>query len=127
MKIRRWFDEKRREAPPVRRQRVRACPVVEALESRVVLYSASGNAWPNPAAITLSFMPDGTDLGGVGSNLFSSFNATPRLAGQWQAQVLRAAQAWAQQTNINLVVVPDDGAPSGAGAYQQGDPGHGDI
>src|SRR3954469_14446105 len=114
MKIRRWFDEKRREAPPVRRQRVRACPVVEALESRVVLYAATGNAWPNPAAITLSFMPDGTDLGGVPSNLFSKFNGNLRLAGQWQGQILKAAQAWAQQTNLNLVLVPDDGAQSGS-------------
>jgi hypothetical protein len=110
-----------------RRGAVKARPSLESLESRVVLYSASGYAWPHPAVITLSFMPDGTDLGGLGSNLFASFNGNPRLAGQWQTQVLRAAQAWAQQTNINLVVVPDDGAPIGGGAYQQGDPGHGDI
>src|SRR3954462_15429662 len=91
-----------------RRGAVKARPSLESLESRVVLYSASGNAWPHPAAVTLSFMPDGTDLGGLGSNLFSSFNANPRLAGRWQDQILKAAQVWAQQTNINLVVVPDD-------------------
>jgi hypothetical protein len=101
--------------------------VLEALESRVVLYAASGDAWPNPAAITLSFMPDGTNLGGVSSNLFSAFNASSRLAGQWQTQILKAAQSWAAQTNINLVLVPDDGAPSGSGNNQQGDPGFGDI
>jgi hypothetical protein len=93
----------------------------------LVLFSASGNAWPNPAAITISFMPDGTDLGGVQSNLFAAFNGNPRLAGQWQTQILRAAQVWAQQTNINFVVVPDDGAPSGSGNNEQGDPGFGDI
>jgi hypothetical protein len=100
---------------------------VESLEPRLVLYSVSGNAWPNPAVITISFMPDGTNLGGVSSNLFSTFNANPRLAGQWQTQILKAAQVWAQQTNINFVVVPDDGEPSGAGADQQGDPNFGDI
>lgn len=53
----------------------RALPQIEPLESRVVPYSTSGNAWPNPQLITLSFVPDGTNLGGVTSNLFSSFNA----------------------------------------------------
>jgi hypothetical protein len=100
---------------------------VEALEPRVALSSASGNAWPSPSVITLSFMPDGTDLGGVPSNLFATFNKNPRLAGQWQTQILKAAQAWAQATNLNFVVVPDDGEPSGAGPDQQGDPGFGDI
>ena len=35
--------------------------------------------------------------------------------------------ALAQKTNINFVVVPDDGAPSVGGANQEGDPNHGDI
>jgi hypothetical protein len=83
--------------------------------------------WPHPQLITISFMPDGTDLGGLGSNLFSTFNNNRHLVGQWQNQILRAAQVWAQQTNINFEVVPDDGAPSGSGSYQQGDPGFGDI
>jgi hypothetical protein len=100
---------------------------VESLESRLVLFAASGNAWLNPSAITLSFMPDGTNLGGVGSNLFASFNANPKLAGQWQGEILKAAQVWAQQTNINFIVVPDDGAPSGSGDYEEGNPGYGDI
>src|SRR5689334_11781403 len=52
-----------------RRGAVKVRPSLESLESRVALYSASGNAWPHPADITISFMPDGTDLGGLGSNL----------------------------------------------------------
>lgn len=124
-----WFrrptsrNEGGRRRSPSRRAR----PELQPLESRVVLYSATGNAWPNPATITISFMPDGTDLGGVTSNLFGAFENKPTLAGRWQGEILRAAQAWAQQTNINFVVVPDDGAPAGAGDNQQGDPGHGDI
>ncbi len=53
----------------------RAFPRLEQLESRVVPYVTSGNAWPVPQLITLSFMPDGTNLGGVTSNLMSTFNA----------------------------------------------------
>jgi hypothetical protein len=109
------------------RPAVKAKPCLEALESRVVLYSTSGNAWPHPQLVTISFMPDGTDLGGVGSNLLSTFNGNSKLVGKWQSQILRAAQVWAQQTNINFAVVPDNGTPFGSGNYQQGDPGFGDI
>src|SRR4051794_4550681 len=127
MKVNMFFGRWRGETRAAGRPRLSRCPALESLESRVVLFSASGNAWLNPAAVTISFMPDGTDLGGLGSNLFSTFNANPRLAGQWQSQILRAAQVWAQQTNLNLVVVPDNGAPSGSGDYQEGDPSYGDI
>ena len=92
----------------------------------MVLYSASGNAWPNPQLITLSFVPDGTNLGGVTSNLFATFNAKWATS-TWQDQILKAAQVWAQQTNINFSVIGDSGAPIGSGNYQQGDPTMGDI
>ena len=94
----------------------------------IVLYSASGNVWPNPQVITISFMPDGTNLGGgVSSNLFSTFNSKSSLAGNWQNVILQAAQTWAQQTNINFAVVPDNGAPEGSGSQEQGGAGFGDI
>src|SRR5262249_12957792 len=89
--------------------------------------SVSGNLWPSAQLVTLSFMPDGTNLGGVSSNLFSTFNARFGSASTWQNQILKAAQAWAQQTNLNFAVVSDNGASSGAGLFQQGDPGFGDI
>jgi hypothetical protein len=41
--------------------------------------------------------------------------------------ILKAAQVWAQQTNINFAVVPDNGAAWGGGNDEQGDPGYGDI
>jgi hypothetical protein len=81
----------------------------------------------NPEIITISFVPDGTNLGGYTSNLQSKFNNTPSLEGKWQNIILQAAQTWAQKTNINFTVVPDDGAPTGSGADQEGDPGFGDI
>ncbi len=53
--------------------------------------------------------------------------ASPSLAGKWENVILQAAQVWAQQTNINFAVVPDDGAPAGSGPDEQGNPGFGDI
>lgn len=100
---------------------------VELLENRTVPYAASGNLWPHPELITLSFQPDGTNLGGPTSNLFARFNAAFGSASAWQNQILKAAQAWAQQTNLNFTVVSDNGTGSGGGAYQQGDPAMGDI
>ena len=55
--------------------------MVEGLESRVVLYSATGNAWMNPEIITINFVPDGTNLGRpTTSNLQATFNSNPNLA-----------------------------------------------
>jgi hypothetical protein len=105
---------------------------LEALESRITPYSVSGNAWPAPQLITISFVPDGTIVSTSGSNyvysnLFATFNSKFGSAAKWENQILKAAQVWAQQTNINFAVVPDDGAAEGSGLFQQGDPGHGDI
>lgn len=125
--IHRWFRKVHNPGVERSSTRRKSLPLVESLEGRVVLYSATGNAWPNPALITVSFMPDGTDLGGVSSNMFAAFNGNAALINRWQNQVLQGLQLWAQQTNINFSVVPDDGAPEGTGAFQQGDPNHGDI
>ncbi len=126
--LQRWLTGDRRGRRGGDRNRSKTRPVLESLESRVVLYSASGSAWPNSQIITISFMPDGTSLGGgVTSNLFSTFNSKSGLNGRWQGIILQAAQVWAQQTNINFTVVPDDGAPEGSGPDQQGDTQFGDI
>ena len=113
-----------------RENRTNACrlrPSLEDLESRVVLYSASANAWPAPQLVTISFMPDGTNFGGQSTNLFSKFNSMFGSPSTWENLILQAAQLWAQQTNINFAIVPDNGAMDGSGNYQQGDPGFGDI
>jgi predicted Zn-dependent protease len=88
----------------------------------------SGNAWPNPALVTISFVPDKTvlDSNYTASNLFAKFNAKWSTA-TWQDAILTAAQTWAAQANINFDVVSDNGTTSGQGNYQQGDPGMGDI
>ena len=73
-------------------------------------------------------MPDGTNLGGSHQQPVLHLQRQLRT---WPASgrtsSSRPAQVWAQQTNINFAVVPDDGAPAGSGADQQGDPGFGDI
>lgn len=104
-----------------------ASSTIEKLEERVVLYAASGNAWPSSQVVTISFEPDGANLGGVTNNINSAFDGNAQLNGQWKNEILRAAQAWAQVTNLNFVVVEDNGAATGSGSYQQGDPNFGDI
>ncbi|MFO0952057.1 MAG: matrixin family metalloprotease [Isosphaeraceae bacterium] len=116
-----------RQASARARVRPRVMPVVEDLEARVVLYSASGNLWAHPELVTISFMPDGTNFNGSSSNLFATFNARFGSASAWQNIVLKAAQVWAQQTNINFAVVSDNGSAVGSGSNQQGDSGFGDI
>src|SRR5262249_46575915 len=77
--------------------------------------------------------PDGTVLGAttsgnIVSNLFARLNSHPGWTTQtWQRQILSAAQAYAQQTNLNFDVVDDNGTDTGSGSYLQGDPGFGDI
>ncbi|MBC7818513.1 MAG: matrixin family metalloprotease, partial [Planctomycetaceae bacterium] len=111
----------------LRLMKLRAPAAIEKLEDRVLLYTTSGNAWPNQQLITISFVPDGTNLGGATSDLISTFNTKFGSADAWQNQILKAAQVWAQQTDINFAVVSDNGAETGSGDYQQGDPGFGDI
>jgi hypothetical protein len=100
---------------------------IESLEERVVLYALSGDEWPSPKLITISFVPDGTNIGGTPSNMFAAFNGNTDLVGRWQDQILKAAQTWAQNTNINFVLVSDSGILEGGGDYQQGAPTYGDI
>jgi matrixin len=111
-------------APLARR---RARPRLEGLEDRFVPYAASGNAWPNPQLVTISFIPDGTNLGGVTSDLFAAFDARFGAPATWENVILKAAQSWAAVANINFTVIPDSGADSGTGPNQQGDPTMGDI
>jgi hypothetical protein len=96
------------------------------MEDRLLLASTLGAKFANGSRITYSFMPDGTSIGGVPSNLFQTLNAVTTTA-NWQTQFEKAAAVWQQVANVNLVLVPDDGAPLGSGSYQQGDPGMGDI
>src|SRR5438046_2641020 len=130
--VRQQRSVSKRSGSPRARKSLRVRLEVESLEVRIVPYSTSGNLWPHPELVTISFVPDGAIVGTnnngyVYSNLFAKWNARFGSPAVWQAQVLRAAQSWAAQTNINFDIVSDNGTPIGQGAYQQGDPGMGDI
>lgn len=104
----------------------------ECLEPRRLLHAPNGGAWPHPELITVSFMPDGTDIGGTPSNLFATMDVKWPTA-TWQDEILRGLQEWAASSNLNFSVVPDDGSPfgsagnSGSDNNVQGDSSFGDI
>jgi hypothetical protein len=107
-------------------------PRLEQLESRVNPYSLTGNSWLHPELVTISFVPDGTVLGHtmygpITSTLFADFNAKFGNPSIWQNAILKGAQVWAQQANLNFAIVADDGTALSLGEYQQGDPNFGDI
>ena len=101
-------------------------PLPEALESRLLLYSKLGDQWAHDSRITYSFMPDGTNVGGVSSALFQTLNANYPTA-TWQGQIEQAASLWESATNINLALVSDGGEAVGTDGDQQDDPRFGDI
>src|SRR4051794_16238504 len=98
---------------------------LEPLEDRCT--PAAFNApWPEVGQLTLSFAPDGTDIGGQPNSLFRALD--PRLpARAWQQEILRAFQTWAVEANVNVAVVPDGGQPFGTLGLKQGDPRFGDV
>ncbi|MBL9163057.1 MAG: cadherin-like domain-containing protein [Planctomycetaceae bacterium] len=100
-------------------------PALEILESRALL-DADALLWGGDAHLTLSFAPDGTQVAGVSSSLFSTLNAVAP-SEQWQETILRAFQTWAVQTNGGIGVVSDSGAAFGAPGASRGDLRFGDI
>ncbi len=101
--------------------------VLEVLEDRILLYATNGGKWTYPEHITMSFVPDGTQVVvGTGSNLFKTLNAIAPTA-TWEAAFEKDAAMWATYANINLSVVSDNGTAMGTTGDQQGDPVFGDI
>src|SRR5438067_5146630 len=95
---------------------------VEQLEAR--LTPTWGVSWYNPGALTLSFVPDGTDVSGSPSNLNALLGPN---SAAWKKEILRAFQTWAVEANINIGLVPDGGQPLGVAGLAQGDSRFGDI
>ena len=89
----------------------------------MLLYSTTGGTWKYPVRITYSIVPDGTSIGGTPSNLQQTLSSHSG----WQQQFQKAAAAWEAVAGINLVQVPDNGAPIGSNGNQQGDTHFGDI
>ena len=92
-------------------------------------FSDSGfdfSPWEAPHRMTLSIVPDGTDVAGVSSSLYESFKGLMSSA-QMEQTIRRAFQAWARRSNLNVGWVSDDGSPLGASGPTQGDTRFGDI
>ncbi len=110
------------------RKRRETCPRIDALEERRLLnYNLLGAQWSKPARVTFSIMPDGTDLGGVPSNLQATLDGNPNTAATWRNLIQKAAASWENFANVNLVQVSDNGAPLGTQGNQQNDSRFGDI
>jgi hypothetical protein len=88
--------------------------------------STYGIAWPDARHLTISFAPDGTNVGGTPSNLYAEMGLLNSPA-TWQNTILRAFETWASVAEINFTVVADGGQPFGTPAAVQGDPRFGDI
>jgi hypothetical protein len=109
----------------VRPDRGRVPLGVEALEGRANP-ATSGVPWPDPAHLTLSFVPDGTSVGGVPSTLGHALDAVaPRAV--WQGEIVRAFRAWADHAGIALRVRDHGGQPLGTPGAVEGDSRFGDI
>jgi len=82
---------------------------VELLEDRLAP-ATWGMAWPNPGQLTLSFVPDGTQVSSYQSNLMQTLNAAAP-TNAWEMAILQAYQTWAVNANINVSLVADGGQP----------------
>jgi Matrixin len=98
---------------------------IEHLEDRLTP-ATTGMTWPDGGHLTLSFVPDGTNVNGSPSELFSALGAAMPVSG-WETAILQAFENWASVTNLNIGVVPDDGMPLGTPGAIQGDSRFGDI
>src|SRR4051812_30815065 len=92
---------------------------LEPLEDRRLM-AAWGTAWPGQ--LTVSFVPDGTQVGSHQSALPQGVTAEA-----WKGEILRAIQTWAASANINVGLVADGGQPIGTPGSASGDPRFGDI
>src|SRR4051794_427957 len=101
-------------------------PRLEGLEDRLLLYATTGGEWSKPQRITYSFVPDGTSIGGVSSNLQATLNARFPTA-DWKAQFADAAAIWQKWAKVNFSLVSDDGSPIGVSGNQQSDSRFGDV
>lgn len=99
--------------------------LAERLEDRCTP-ATSGITWPDGAHLTLSFVPDGTQVAGNPSSLFSTLNAVAPTA-IWKGAILAAFQTWAAKANLNVGVVADGGSALGTGGAAEGDGRFGDI
>lgn len=97
----------------------------EALECRQLL-DGDGLLPVTDAALTVSFVPDGTDIAGESSQLYSRFRAIADDS-VWQESIVQALQTWAIHVDGDIGVVPDSGDPFGVEGSTTNDPRFGDV
>src|SRR5205809_6807313 len=99
----------------------------EILEDRCTP-TTFGNPWPDASHLTLSFVPDGTQVGSQQSSLFKTLKSEVSVDSRaWETEILRAFQTWAVKANLNVGFVADGGQPLGSPGLFQGDSRFGDI
>jgi hypothetical protein len=98
---------------------------LEHLEDRQVP-ATFGVPWTDPHHLSVSFVRDGTDIGGTPSTLFRTMQALSP-TGAWQRDILRAIQTWSNVANLSVGLVSDNGAPLGTPASPDGSTGFGTI
>jgi hypothetical protein len=78
--------------------------------------------------MSMSFAPDGTDVGGSPSVMFQTMAADGiSSVANWETQIVRAVQTWVANTNISVGIVSDSGDAFGSAGAVQGDTRFGDI
>jgi hypothetical protein len=87
---------------------------------------SEGVVWGDSPYLTVSFAPDGTNVAGQASQLFSSLNRITSEA-NWQQSIVSALQTWVIHVNGDIAKVTDNGDPFGAEGLSQGDARFGDI
>jgi hypothetical protein len=102
---------------------------LEILEDRVTpSASAYGFSWPDARHLSISFAPDGTAVGTQSSQLFQYFGNLNIATTDWQTAILRAAQSWAVNANLDFHVVSDNAAYAfGTEGATEGDTRFGDL
>ena len=108
-----------------RRAKVGRSLQAEFLESRIAL-DGTGVLLGADAHLTLSFAPDGTATANSSNELFATFDQVAPQA-EWQTAILTAFQTWAVETNADIGLVDDNGAPFGSAGATQRDARFGDI
>ncbi len=111
---------------PARRRRPASIrTTADSLESRLLL-TTNGIGWADVPRLTLSFVPDGTDVAGHESQLMQTLDRIGSRE-EWTDAVDRAFAKWTQFIGTDVSVVDDGGQPLGASGPVFGDPRFGDV
>lgn len=100
---------------------MRRRPRIEPLESKALLDSGGISAF-----LSLSFVPDGTQVSSQSSELFAALNPLGP-AETWQRTIEQAFNLWAVHTNADVARVADDGSPLGIPGQRFADDRFGDV